>query len=386
MERMDISIYLHFPFCLNKCPYCNFASCVVHPIPERQYIKALLGELNFIVKQYSLQGICVKSVYFGGGTPSLFSTSSLETILNALSKNFLLAENAEITIEANPGTIDKVKLRSYHSLGINRLNLGCQSFQDRLLGVLGRIHNGHQSLEAFSLARQCGFDNVGIDLIYAIPGQTLADLETDLETALNFYPEHIAAYELTVEKETPFSSMVAHGKLSIQNEDKQIAMFHLCHDRLEAEGYSHYEISNYARPDFYSIHNMRYWQLRSYIGLGAGAHSYVKSPHRKVFWGLHWENPSSWKEYTFGKALCSRKEEQLTRKQVIQETLFLGLRMQEGIAVSEFFDIFGTDALKPYEEFFEQLESNGLITFQEDRLRLTKEGMLLSDEIFLNFF
>jgi oxygen-independent coproporphyrinogen-3 oxidase len=366
---MDLGIYIHIPFCLHKCPYCDFNSIVINPLPEERYVKALLDEMRDRAGEFKKH--TVETIYLGGGTPSLFSPLSIGTILEEIENNFSLGEGIEITIEANPNTVSHVKLSAFHSLSINRLSLGVQSFRDDCLKILGRVHTAQEALSAFDQARKAGFENVGIDLIFGIPHQTLDDWEGDLVRALNLQPEHISTYQLHVEEGTPLYQSMARGELALPSEELQAEMFEATWERLDQAGYEHYEISNFARSGLRSRHNQRYWKQKEYLGIGAGAHSFLWKG-----WGMRRANITNPLLYLESTERIGY-EEKLKKEEAIEEAIFLGLRQREGIDLKSFEERFGL-TLYPHYPFLE-----GLLKEESGRLKLTPRGLLLSNEVFL---
>ncbi|MCS6924984.1 MAG: radical SAM family heme chaperone HemW [Candidatus Binatia bacterium] len=382
---MSFSLYIHIPYCLVKCPYCDFNAYAVRTWPEERYIEALCAELRHYVSRPPWDGQAVATVYFGGGTPSLFSPVSLQRFLDCVAKLCpFVTEDIEMTIEADPATLTRDKLAAYRALGINRLSLGLQSFQPHLLQTLGRLHKAEDGTRALEWAREVGFTNVNADLIFAVPGQTLALLEEDLQQLFALAPEHLSLYNLTYEEHTPFWTMRNRGQLQPVDEETEAEMYLLIQERCRAQGYRHYEISNFARPGFWSRHNTTYWQGGSYLGLGAGAHSYVSEPP----WGMRWSNIKNPKTY-MAKALTQGEAnstvEVLTRAQAMGEFAFLQLRQLEGFPLSQFADRFGVSFMDAFPHVTELIAS-GLLQEAAGRIQLTPRGLLLADTIFASFF
>jgi oxygen-independent coproporphyrinogen-3 oxidase len=366
---MDLGIYIHIPFCLHKCPYCDFNSITVKPLPEEKYVKALVDEIRDRAEGFKRH--TVETIYLGGGTPSLFSPQSIGVILDEIAKNFTLDAPLEITIEANPNSLTQEKLSIFHALGINRLSLGVQSFKDDCLKTLGRIHTSQDAILAFDAARKGGFENIGIDLIFSIPSQTTRDWEEDLDKVIDFHPEHISTYQLHIEEGTPFYQWVAKEELSLPSEKLQTEMFETTWAKLKQAGYEHYEISNFALPGFRSRHNQRYWEGKEYLGIGAGAHSFLQKG-----WGMRRANITNPLLY-MDSAERTEYEEHLKKEEAIEEAIFLGLRQREGIDLKLFQERFGV-TLNPY---FTSLQ--GLVKEEMGCLKFTPRGLLLSNEVFL---
>lgn len=381
-----LGVYIHIPFCRSKCPYCGFNSSVVVPLPEDEYVNSLLSEIKFISREHFSDHREVDTIYFGGGTPSLFSPGSVERVIDAIKACYSFSDNIEITLEANPCTLDIPKLKELFDVGINRLNLGFQSLQDRLLKRLGRVHSAQDAYEAFYSARKVGFNNLGVDLIFGIPGQETDELREDLEKVVELKPEHIAAYNLTIEPHTPFSHWVNQGTISLPSEEREVEMYGLTHRVLTNSGYNHYEISNFALPGYHARHNQKYWSLTPYMGIGAGAHSYKRT---NGSWGMRWWNISD--PYRYIKAVKSGRSsvaggERLNEREALEEAIFLGLRQLKGIKLSDFKSNFNKSLDEACPGVVTSLVDLGLLNLAQDNLKLTSKGVLLSDEVFQNFF
>jgi len=378
------SLYIHIPYCISKCPYCDFNSHVVAEIPEAKYTDALLRELEHYGNWDEWRGRTVQSIFFGGGTPSTFKPASIGKLLAWVAATFPIDLECEITMEANPGTVDSEFFAGYRDAGVNRISVGVQSFQPRLLKFLGRIHSADEARRALEIVKQSGFDNFNLDLIFANPGQTIAELEDDLDAALKFQPPHLSAYNLTFEEGTPFHNEYRNGRMKSLSEDEEIAMAELIETKLAEAGLRRYEISNYARPDCHSRHNVNYWRYGDYLGIGAGAHSYINVNSRELS-GQRWSNEKNPARYMTlvnetRRAVVEREELDFTK--AAGEFMFLGLRMTEGISIEAFSSRFG----KPPAEFYSQignwLEGN-LLVEEEGYLRFTQKGMLLANSIFV---
>ena len=286
------SLYLHIPYCQAKCPYCDFNSYATPGWPEADYVGALAAEIRHYARQPPWAGGTIQTVFFGGGTPSLFSPASLASVLDETRRQWPVAADAEITIEANPGTVSLPTLCGFRSAGITRLSLGVQSFADHHLRRLGRIHDAAEAETAVAQARQAGFDNVSIDMIFALPDQTTAEWDADLARAVQLGTDHISAYNLTYEEGTAFHEWRARRLLMPVGEDTELAMFTIARTRLVEAGFVPYEISNYARPGRVCRHNLTYWYGAPYLGVGAGAHSYT-GLGGDAPWGRRWHNTKS---------------------------------------------------------------------------------------------
>jgi oxygen-independent coproporphyrinogen-3 oxidase len=380
---MFTRLYLHIPFCLRKCGYCAFNSRELPDAYLNDYVALLLEEMR-LTSSITPPGRQLDSIYFGGGTPSLLDAGQLTRLITRATELFGLAPDNEITLEANPGTVDRERLSGFRTAGINRLSLGIQSFDDRLLATLGRIHTAQEAREAFAAARTAGFANIGIDLIHALPSQTPEMWRNDLEQALRLAPEHISVYGLTLEEGTPFAERYQDDDPLLPDEDMSADMFEAANDLLCANGYEHYEIANYARPGFRSRHNSGYWQRDGYLGLGAGAHSFL----RDTAYGTRFGNVADLDEYTaaIGHGILPRRDvAPLSCEDAMAEFMFLGLRMADGVQFERFEREFGVAPQLLYGHVFEELAAMGLVEVDSARAHLTRRGMLLSNRVFSRF-
>jgi len=379
---MFTRLYIHIPFCHRKCPYCAFVSQHGSAAEIDNYINLLMAEMRLArCDSPPLHGI--DSIYFGGGTPSLLHPNQVGRILELADKLFDLSEKVEITLETNPGTIDQQKLKGYRLAGVNRLSIGVQSFDDCMLAVLGRIHTAQQADDAVKAARVAGFDNIGIDLIHALPGQTAQMWRDDLYHTLDLTPEHLSVYGLTIEEGTPFAERYAEDT-DIPDEDLAADMFETADTLLTTAGYEHYEIANYARPGYRSQHNSGYWKRDGYLGLGAGAHSFLRSGK----YGIRFGNVPALDEYAASitrDELPRRDMTVLSREDSLAEFMFLGLRMADGVTSGDFEREFGITLWEHYGKVLDELVGQGLLTADEQGVRLTRRGMLLSNRVFVRF-
>lgn len=379
------SLYLHIPYCISKCPYCDFNSHVVAEIPETKYTDALLRELEYYGAEEAWRGRTVQSIFFGGGTPSTFNPASIGKLLAWIAATFPINADCEITMETNPGTVDQANFAGYRDAGVNRISVGVQSFQPRLLKFLGRIHDADEAKKALRVVKQAGFDNFSFDLIYASPGQTLAELASDLDTALELQPPHLSAYNLTFEEGTPFHHEYRAGRMVSLSEDEEVAMAELIETKLGDAGLKRYEISNYARPFFHSRHNVNYWRGGDYLGLGAGAHSYKIGPDGVT--GTRWSderNPARYMSRVAESRHAVIERETIEFQKAAGEFMFLGLRMTEGISIQSFRARFGKTPAAYYPRIETWLEGE----FMEEikgHLRLTPKGLQLANSIFVEF-
>lgn len=377
------SIYIHIPYCDAKCPYCDFNSYAAKRWPEERYTKALIEELRKASKGEDWRGRLVGTVFFGGGTPSLFAPSSIESLITAIVQLWRVDAGAEITMEANPGTVDAAKLAGFRAAGVNRISFGVQSFQPKYLERLGRIHDAVQARCAILDARAAGFGNVNLDLMFAIPGQTLEDWEKDLAAAIELGTDHISAYNLTFEEGTPFEAMRRKGTLRPLSEEIEVAMFTRTREVLGSARYHSYEISNYARSDRECYHNLNYWRGGDYLGVGAGAHSFRREPHPGVRWSNE-KSPGAYMDRVGREGTARVFEECLDDRQAQGECVFLALRCREGLGEETFRERFGIrfSAAFPH---VEELHRDGLLRHQDGRWQLSERGLLVADSVFATF-
>ena len=381
---MPFSLYVHIPYCLSKCPYCDFNAYAAQSWPEARYIDALCKEFASYMQAPPWQGETLETIYFGGGTPSLFQPESLERFLTCVSDHCPLVPDVEMSLEADPATGSLETLSGYRALGISRLSLGIQSFEPSVLRTLGRLHTGQEALRAIELARAARFFNLNIDLIFGVPNQTTDLLARDLDQVFDCEPEHISLYGLTYEENTPFYAMRQKGVLQPVDEETEVAMYSQVQAACAAHGYERYEISNFARPGYASQHNLRYWQGGAYLGLGAGAHSFSCTPG----WGTRWSNirnPKTYMDRTLSTGRTDQYVEQLTKEQARGEFLFLNLRQREGMSLSGFARRFGQPFFAQFPHATDLL-SEGLLTQSGGKVRLTPKGLLVADSVFASFF
>lgn len=383
IKEMQTALYIHFPFCLKKCLYCDFNSLAGSPVKAEEYVAGLLRELELRAGALS-EPASTSTLYFGGGTPSLMEPTLVAGIIDSAARLYHLADDAEITLEANPGTLTREKLTGYRSAGVNRLSLGVQSFDDCQLELLGRVHNASQALAAYALARDAGFTNISIDLIHSLPGVSVGCWERQLKTAIALQPEHISAYALTLEEGTPLAEQAAAGTLALPTENNAVRQFELTAELLQAPGYEQYEISNFARPGFRAQHNQVYWRRGNYLGFGAGAHSFLREPR----WGVRWKNPELPEQYLHPISLATLPEEErqlLSKREAMAEWLFLGLRMLEGVELTHFNNEFGGAVTDLFATELATLTGQGLLLMEGGRLRLSPAALIVSNQVFLRF-
>ena len=376
-SSVPAGIYLHVPFCRTKCRYCDFYS-VTRLDRIEAFLHALLVELG-LGRQPDLY---VDTVYFGGGTPSILTPRQIERLLDAVLANFSVSSDTEVTMEANPGTVNRGQLADLRRAGVNRLNIGLQSIDDRTLDFLGRIHSAQAGVDAYHQARTAGFDNVGLDLIYAIPGQRVGAWKRELAQVADWCPDHLSCYTLTIEPGTPLARQVEKGRIQPLDEQTAGDLFLATADVLEAHGYHHYEISNFARRtdedtiDRRSRHNRKYWNFAPYLGFGPSAHSFVE-PAR---WWNH-ANLDNYLSALVSGSLPVAGREILSREQQMIEFIYLGLRQTAGVDLEDFAVRFGSERLAKLEPQLTQLHQEGLIERSAVRVRLTRQGMRFLDSV-----
>jgi oxygen-independent coproporphyrinogen-3 oxidase len=372
------SLYVHIPFCERKCLYCDFYSVQNTALAE-DFLTALTREIA--LRQAVADPVTFETVFFGGGTPSLLTPRQLELILSRLHAAFQVAPDAEVTLETNPGTVTEDKLRTFRTLGVNRLSIGIQSFHDPDLIFLGRIHNREEALRCLDLAGTAGFDNVSIDLIYSIPGQTLLDWEDNLRTAVHLVPQHIAAYSLIVEDNTPLARMVETGEVRANSPDLEARMYERTIEVLSGHGYEHYEVSNYALAGFRCRHNCAYWSHEDYLGLGPSAHSFRQDEKART--GTRWWNVAELATYVdrlSSGALPVASEECIGLHEMINERIFLGLR-SSGLDLARLRIELGYDLAAEQGGMLRWLVEEKLAHFEGPTLKFTPQGYVLCDEI-----
>lgn len=401
--KRELELYIHIPFCMKKCAYCDFLS---GPAPREtidRYVTALVAE----IRQYQklAENYRVTTIFFGGGTPSILSGGQMKEIFDALRDVFEIQADAEITMEANPGTVTKENLLAYRACGINRISFGLQSVDDKELKLLGRVHTMRQFEESYDLARKAGFQNINIDLISAIPGQTVASWEHTLDTVIRMNPEHISAYSLIIEEGTPFYEIYGENAKEEQDsrcekcladdgkqmdigknfpklpdEEAERCMYELTAEKLEAAGYLQYEVSNYAKPGYACRHNKGYWQRVEYLGIGTGAASLIENERYQ-----HISDTDLYIRANGKLDQIEEEKEKLDWNAQVEETMFLGLRMKEGVNKQKFRERYHREIQEVYGEVLEKLKEEGLLCEEEERICLTKRGNDLSNYVLAQF-
>ena len=376
--RRELELYIHIPFCVKKCAYCDFLSGPASNQQIEEYVQALIEEIRYykeFAKNYE-----VSTVFWGGGTPSLLTGEQMKALMETLRQTFFIRQNAEITMEANPGTVTVEKLLACQKAGINRISFGLQSVNNEELKMLGRIHTYEEFLESYEAARKAGFQNINVDLISAIPKQTISSWEQTLQTIISLQPEHISAYSLIVEEGTPFAKLYGEGcelEHLLPSEEEERRMYERTEELLQEAGYHRYEISNYAKEGDECQHNLGYWERKEYLGLGLGASSLIEE--------TRFHNTDEMEEYlrdANNPILLRREQEKLDRQEQMEEFVFLGLRKIRGIQEEKFAEMFGEDIWDCYGKNLERVIKEGLLEREEGVLRLTRKGIDVSNYVF----
>jgi oxygen-independent coproporphyrinogen-3 oxidase len=373
MKGKSHSLYIHIPFCVRKCVYCDFFS-----VPYDEGLA--LSYMNGIIEELELrrnEARTLQTVYIGGGTPTTVPTPALVRMLRKVRDSFEVARDAEITIEANPGTIGQETAGKLYDAGINRFSIGVQSLDNDELKLLGRIHTLEDALKAIEAARRAGIANISIDLIYGIPGQSHDEWLHTVEAAVELSPEHISAYELTPEKGTPLYELISQGRIEKPDEESIILMYYSTLNKLNAAGYNHYEISNFAKPGFECRHNLNYWNRGEYVGIGAGAHGFIGN--RRI---RNIEDISEYVKTLEGGRLAVKESTEISGKEAVRESIFLGLRKMEGLNVKKLTGDLRVDI----EEVSKELIAEGLLESEGTYIRLTRKGIVISNTVIARLF
>ncbi len=390
-RKRQIGVYVHIPFCVSKCPYCDFNSIAAESIPEKSYTDCLCKEFTRLAAMEETDGRSheLVSIYLGGGTPSLFSPGSIERVVGEVKKRFSPQKDIEVTIEANPARIDVRRLAGFREAGVNRINIGLQALSDTELKTLGRAHDAASCVSSYTAAKEAGFSNIGVDLIFGLPGQGLKAWAETLKKVLALRPEHISLYNLTIEEGTPFYSLYKDprpgrrgaSRAIVPEEALELEMYTAAIEALNGEGYTHYEISNFALPGRASVHNSGYWLGRDFLGVGAGAHSFLSYPG----WGRRFWNepgPAAYMEKVKRDRLAVSAVETLEEGDAVAEAVMLGLRMLGGgINARAFRGRFGERSWKALYKKSVYLKEKGLIRHSGEDIFLTGKGLFISDEI-----
>lgn len=371
--KKELELYLHIPFCVSKCKYCDFLSAPSGEEQRQIYVERLCRRIRYWSDVIHNYGYEIVSIFVGGGTPSILTEAQITQVFEAVHESFPIRGDAEITLEMNPGTDVKDKLPVYRELGINRLSMGLQSADNEELKCLGRIHTYEDFRQVYQWAREAGFTNINVDLMSAIPGQTLESYEDTLRKVADLEPEHISAYSLIIEEGTPFCERYGEGRHAeeLPDEDTERQMYVRTREILEDYGYHRYEISNYAKDGYECRHNLGYWDRKEYLGLGAGASSLMDH--------IRWKEPDHIGPST-GLVLEEREDfTRLSRKDEMEEFMFLGLRKIKGVSEQDFYKSFKVSMDEEYKDNIENLIKEGLLVREEDRIRLTDRGIDLSN-------
>lgn len=369
MLKKPTSAYVHIPFCTQICYYCDFSKVFIKNQPVDDYLQALIREF----RSYDIKSL--RTLYIGGGTPTSITAQQLDYLLTELMRDLDLSQLEEFTIEANPGDLTVEKIAVLQKSAVNRVSLGVQTFNDRHLKQIGRSHNEAQIYSTIDALKAAGFHNISIDLIYALPGQTMEDVKENVAKALALDIPHLSLYSLILEHHTVFMNRMRRGKLNLPTEDLEAEMFEYIIDQLEQNGFEHYEISNFTKPGFESRHNLMYWDNVEYYGVGAGASGYLD--------GVRYRNRGPIQHYLKGvnEGNARLSEEVLTKEEMMEEELFLGLRKKSGVSIKRFEERFGLSFDGCYGQIVKELQANGLLKKDKDFIRMTKKGLFLGDTV-----
>ena len=369
MQKKPTSAYVHIPFCTQICYYCDFSKVFIKNQPVDSYLEHLLQEFH----SYDIQKL--RTLYIGGGTPTALSAPQLETLLDGLTKNLDLSVLEELTIEANPGDLDADKIAVLKNSAVNRVSLGVQTFDDKMLKKIGRSHLEKDIYENIDRLKLAGFDNISIDLIYALPGQTMDQVKDNVEKAITLDIPHMSLYSLILENHTVFMNRMRRGKLPLPKEELEAEMFEYIIEELERSGFEHYEISNFSKPGFESRHNLMYWDNAEYYGIGAGASGYVN--------GVRYKNHGPIRHYlkAVEEGNARVTEEHLSQREQMEEEMFLGLRKKSGVSMIRFEEKFGTSFEGLYGQVVRELCHQGLLQVEGQQIRMTKKGLFLGDTV-----
>ena len=365
----ELGIYIHIPFCKQKCFYCDFCSFANKNEMQEKYVEAVINEIKNITHK---EKYTVTTIYFGGGTPSILNPKYIKNILQEIESSFKILDDAEITIEINPGTVNEEKLKKYKEYGINRLSIGLQSANDKILKKIGRIHDYKQFEETFFYARKCGFKNINVDLMIGLPTQTIEDVKQTLEKIIQKNPEHISVYSLIIEEGTIIEKLINENKLQLPNEETERIMYWTVVNELKENGYNQYEISNFSKKTYESKHNTNCWKQKQYIGLGTSAHSYLNKKRYSNTNNIE-EYIKNIQENNISKNITIHEEQ--TEESTMNEYMLLGLRMVQGININEFKQKFKTDPTIKYKKILEKLQKENLIQITKTSIKLTKQGI-----------
>lgn len=376
MNLQRVSIYVHIPFCARRCGYCDFNTYAWRGSIVRETLEAICCHIESL----DSEEFVVPTIFFGGGTPSFPDPELVIRILNTIRSRFRVLPDAEVSIEANPGTGDRSRFTALRQAGFNRLSMGVQAFDDHLLKVLGRTHSASEAIRSYEAARAAGFENINLDLMFALPDQTVRQWQYTLRTAVSLQPEHLSCYALTIEPHTPFYTMYLRGQLSLPDEETDLRMYQYVIRALIRAGYEHYEISNFARPGYRCRHNMVYWRNEEYLGFGPGAVSYRN--------GVRWKclsNPHRYVQAVRGGLSLVEEEERLEADASLGETIMLMLRLRDGVDVKAVEDRYGVNLEQRYARQLHRLQQQRLLEVTPDRWRITPKGLPIANTICAEF-
>ncbi len=378
MNKDKLGIYIHIPFCVSKCNYCDFYSIKWDESTERKFIKCALEEIkmyNALNKRYS-----VDTIYIGGGTPSIIKDKNIYKIINEIYKSFDIDDDLELSIEANPNSLTKEKLKNYRQFKINRVSIGIQSLDNKILKTIGRIHNCEEAVRAIKMTQDAGFENMNTDIMFNISGQTISNVLLTIKEIIKLEVPHISFYSLKVEKNTPFFNMINNNELNMPDESLEREMYYMGRKEMESNNIYQYEISNFSRKGFECKHNLRYWTHKPYIGIGPAAHSYIEDTRFNNV-----DNINKYFDYIKSnkKAIVNRKT--IDNKEKMFEYLILRLRLTKGFSSNDFYRTFKINFLDAYKDIIEELETFKLIKISKDNIRLTKKGIDVSNYVFTKF-
>ncbi|WP_339271909.1 radical SAM family heme chaperone HemW [Paenibacillus sp. FSL K6-1330] len=377
-DQRTEAVYIHIPFCTNKCFYCDFNSYVLKDQPVMDYLRALDKEMELTVQANSPGRI--KSIFVGGGTPTVLKPNEMEYFLQSVKRHFPeWWDDIEFSMEANPGTTDLEKLSVMREGGVNRISFGVQAFQNSLLTGIGRIHDTDDVYRSLENARRAGFENMSIDLMFGLPNQTLDMLAESVDKALELGLPHYSIYSLKVEENTLFHTMYQRNQLPLPDEEDELNMYLLLMERMQAAGYKQYEISNFAKPGFESRHNMTYWRNEDYYGLGAGAHGYVGRQRHVNIKGVNPYNEAA------NQGLPRLESFEVSREEAMEDFLMVGLRVLDGVSRSRFRQQFGTSMEEVFAGPLNKMVSAGLLDSTEDGYKLSSKGILFGNDVFAEF-
>ena len=373
-----LGLYIHIPFCVSKCKYCDFNSYKLNLEKKRKYLKALQKEMEFYKEE--VVGKNIETIFIGGGTPSILNENEIKFLFDEIKKNFNIKKDAEITMECNPGTLTLEKLKVMKDCGVNRLSIGLQAVQNQHLNYIGRIHTYEEFEKNYKQAKEVGFENINIDLMYALPNQSREDWMESLEKVVKLNPTHISAYSLILEEGTELFNMYERKEFKLLDEDTDIEMYKYTINYLKSNGYDQYEISNYAKKGYECKHNILYWKCKNYVGLGASASGFLNKTRYNNVCGL-----DEYEEIIYSGKKPLEWEEKLSIKDEIEESIFLGLRMNEGIKFEDFLEKYNFNFKEEYKNEINKLKNMELIQVNDEFMALTQKGREISNSVFVEF-